>query len=131
MNEHVPPSPQPETRKRYSAPKLTEYGHVSALTQSGSVGSAESSGPGSTDPTKRPSEPSLKANIVRVGRHPLGIGLYLFDYAPEWQDEFGASRQFGCMADEVEQVRPDAIVQDPRGFRMVDYAKLGIVFSNH
>ena len=42
-----------------------------------------------------------KNNVVRIGTHPLGLGLYLFDYKPEYQDRCGQGRQFGVMADEV------------------------------
>ena len=64
--------------------------------------------------------------MVRIGRHPSGISLYLFDYRPQWLDAWGHGRQFGVMADEVETVMPDAISIHPTGYRQVDYAMLGI-----
>jgi hypothetical protein len=33
----------------------------------------------------------------------------------------------GVMADEVEQVMPEAIVMHPSGFKMVNYSMLGLV----
>lgn len=36
------------------------------------------------------------------------------------------SRQFGVMADEVETVMPEAISVHPDGYKMVNYALLGI-----
>ena len=72
------------------------------------------------------SDPRLKRKIARVGTHPLGIGLFLFDYKPEFRERFGTGRQFGVMADEVELVMPQAVSVHPDGYRMVDYAMLGI-----
>jgi hypothetical protein len=62
------------------------------------------------------SDRRLKSNIVRVGTHPLGIGIY--DY-----DIFG-ERQRGVMADEVERVLPQAVLTHSSGFKMVDYGRL-------
>jgi hypothetical protein len=67
-----------------------------------------------------------KENIVRIGTHPLGIGLYLFDYKAEFRDRYGHARQFGAMADEVETVLPGAVSVHPQGYKMVDYAMLGV-----
>jgi len=63
------------------------------------------------------SDRRLKSSIVRVGTHPLGIGIYEYDL-------FGR-REIGVMADEVERVRPDAVLEHPDGYRMVSYATLG------
>ena len=76
------------------------------------------------------SDRAVKENIVRVGTHPLGIGLYLFDYKPEYRETVGFGRQFGVMADEVEAVLPQAVVMHPDGYKMVDYALLGIDFPD-
>jgi len=62
------------------------------------------------------SDRRLKSNIVRVGDHPLGIGVYEYDI-------FGG-RQRGVMADEVEKVMPDAVLEHPSGYKMVNYGKL-------
>ena len=43
------------------------------------------------------SERRVKENIVRIGDHPLGFGLYLFDYRPEFRQHWGQGRQFGLM----------------------------------
>ncbi len=75
---------------------------------------------------KMPSSRAIKENIVRIGTHPLGIGLYLFDYGPEYRDRYGSGRQFGVMADEAEAVMPEAVFAHPGGYEVVDYAMLGI-----
>jgi len=72
------------------------------------------------------SDRRLKENIVRIGTHPLGIGLYLFDYKPAYRAVCGDGRQFGVMADEVETVMPSAVAMHPEGHKTVNYAMLGI-----
>jgi hypothetical protein len=65
----------------------------------------------------RPSDRRLKSNIVRVGTHPLGIGVYEYDIFDR--------RERGVMADEVEQVKPEAVITHPtEGYKMVNYGML-------
>lgn len=110
-------------KKRYSAPRLVRYGDVRTLTQTGSMGGTENM---AAQPMKMPSDRLTKERIVSIGRHPLGIGLYLFDYKPEFRDLHGHGRQFGVMADEVEAVMPSAISVHPGGYKVVDYTMLGV-----
>ena len=79
----------------------------------------------------RTSDRIAKENIVRVGTHPLGIGLYLFKYKLEYRQTAGFGRCFGVMADEVEVVLPQAVVMHPHGYKMVDYALLGVDIAEH
>ncbi len=81
--------------------------------------------------TSMPSDRAIKENIVRIDKHPLGIGLYLFDYKPEYRDEWGHGRQFGVMAQEVEVVMPEAVSVHPHGYKTVNYGMLGIIRSVH
>ena len=81
--------------------------------------------------TTKMSDRNIKENIVRVGEHSLGIGLYLFDYKPEFREEWGFGRQFGVMADEVETVMPQAVSIHPDGYKMVNHAMLGISLTIH
>lgn len=104
----------------YVSPKLRTYGVVRQLT----AGGGESGGDSMS--MRAMSDRALKENIVRVGIHPLGIGLYLFDYKPEHRESSGFGRRFGVMADEVEAVLPQAVAMHPNGYKMVDYAMLGI-----
>jgi hypothetical protein len=63
------------------------------------------------------SDRRLKSNVVRVGTHPLGIGIYEYDIFGE--------RQRGVMADEVEAVKPEAVTTHPiEGYKMVYYGLL-------
>ncbi len=75
------------------------------------------------------SDRACKTNLTHVGTHPMGIGLYLFDYKAEFQELAGRGRQFGVMADEVETVMPEAVVMHPDGYKRVNYAMLGIDLS--
>ncbi len=121
---NIPTQAKENPKKTYAPPRLVTYGHVRALTQAGSKGSAER---GSTSKAKKAgSDRMIKENIVRIGVHPLGIGLYLFDYRSVHRQEWGHGRQFGVMADEVESVMPDAVLIHSDGYKMVDYAMLGI-----
>lgn len=63
------------------------------------------------------SDRRLKTNIQRIGTHNLGIGLYSWDYV--WGEP-----GVGVMADEVEKVRPDAVLTHSSGYKMVNYGAL-------
>ena len=59
----------------------------------------------------------LKENIKRIGEHPLGIGIYEFDYI--WGEH-----SIGVMAQEVLNVKPSAVITHPSGYLMVNYGEL-------
>lgn len=104
----------------YTKPTLTVFGSVRNLT-GGSVAT-------DTDDAAvmmTMSDRSTKQNIVEVGTHPAGFGLYLFDYKPEFAFA-GTGRQFGVMADEVARIAPEAVAEGEDGILRVDYGKLGI-----
>jgi len=61
----------------------------------------------------------LKKNIVRLGTHKtLGIGLYKWDYIWDYPG-------YGVMAQELEQVMPEAVFTMPDGYKAVNYSMLG------
>lgn len=62
------------------------------------------------------SDVRLKSNIERVGTHPLGIGVYEYD--------IDGHRERGVMAQEVLNVKPEAVIMRDDGFYMVDYGAL-------
>ncbi len=66
------------------------------------------------------SDERLKANIIRVGTHPLGIGLYEFSFLGQ------KSRHIGVMAQEVLTVAPYAVATGTDGFYRVDYRAIGL-----
>ena len=122
----IQPTPQsaPVPKKPYVRPELTVYGEVRVLTQAQTTGSMESSSGSGIQMVG--CERRLKQRIARVGEHPLGIGLYLFDYKPEFQQAYGSARQFGVMVDEVEASMPEAIHLNAYGHKTVNLAMLGI-----
>lgn len=66
------------------------------------------------------SDRRLKKNIKRVGvDEKTGLNLYEFEYKD-------APRYRGVMADEVEEVMPEAVVRDKNGLAAVNYDALGI-----
>lgn len=117
-------TPEPRIRKNYTPPSLVIYGAVGRLTQGGVGTKIETMTPGGL--RRKPSERRAKENIVRIGDHPLGFGLYLFHYRPEHRAQWGHGRQFGVMIDEVEIVMPEAVSMHRDGYKRVDYGMLGI-----
>jgi hypothetical protein len=111
-------------KKTYNSPHLICYGTVRALTQGGPTGPNEMATMMSNEMVA--SDRMLKEDIVRIGEHPLGIGLYLFNYKSNYREQLGSDRQFGVMANEVETVMPAAVSKHPDGYKMVNYAMLGI-----
>ena len=111
----------------YSSPVLKIYGAVSKLT----MGSGSIQGDSGPQSMMTGSDRDIKENIVRIGEHPLGIGLYLFDYLPAYQGMWGRGRKFGVLANEVEPVMPEAVSIHPDGYQMVNYSMLGISYPTH
>jgi hypothetical protein len=120
-------------KKPYTQPQLQLYGTVCALTQSGTLNAAEGSGNGSNVGSgfMAASDRSLKTDVVRIGNHPFGFGLYLFNFKPQYRGAWGHARQFGVMADEVEKTIPKAISTHPHGYKLVNYSLLGINRNIH
>ena len=64
-----------------------------------------------------PSDIRLKDDVERVGTLNDGIPVYRYRFK-------GSPRtEIGVMAQDVEQVNPEAVVEHPSGFKMVDYRK--------
>jgi len=62
------------------------------------------------------SDVRLKSNIERIGTHERGFGIYEYDIFDR--------HEIGVLAQEVEQIMPEAIVEHPSGFKMVNYGIL-------
>jgi len=128
-----------QRKRRYVSPNLVRYGQVRDLTQNGAGTQVESTKsffgfPYCEFNSKErscKSDRRIKESIIRIGTHPLGISLYLFDYKPEFRDECGHGRQFGVMAQEVERVMPQAVCMHEDGYKAVDYGMLGISRPGH
>lgn len=68
----------------------------------------------------------MKENIIAIGTLPNGLPFYQFEYKPEFRDDpfAGHGKHIGVMAQEVEEIMPEAVITRPDGYKMVDYAKL-------
>jgi hypothetical protein len=63
------------------------------------------------------SDARLKRDVVKVGDDPRGFGWYEFEYV------WGGGRRVGVMAQEVERVMPNAVL-DVGGYKAVDYGRM-------
>ena len=63
------------------------------------------------------SDRRFKTDIKEIGKADNGLPIYSFRYKP-----FGPV-QLGFMADEVEQVHPEAVATNDAGYKFVDYEK--------
>jgi hypothetical protein len=66
------------------------------------------------------SDARVKRDVVALARLDSGLGLYRYRYT------FSDQLYVGVMAQEVEAVRPDAIVHGRDGYLRVDYGRLGL-----
>lgn len=62
------------------------------------------------------SDVRLKSNIERIGTHERGFGIYEYDIFDR--------HEIGVLAQEVEQIMPEAIIEHPSGYKMVNYGIL-------
>ena len=96
----------------YNANQAANAGMVGGLGQMAMAGAMMPAGTFTSD--RR-----LKTNIQLIGKHDNGMNIYSWDYV--WGEH---SR--GVMADEVEEIMPEAVVMHPTGFKMVNYSMLGL-----
>lgn len=68
------------------------------------------------------SDRRLKTDIERIGTlEKWDIGVYSFKYVDSLKDEYGDKTYVGVMADEVEQVLPEAVITMADGYKAVNY----------
>jgi Protein of unknown function (DUF3300) len=73
----------------------------------------------------RRSDIALKHDIVLLGHLSNGLGFYRFSYN-------GSTKAYvGIMAQEVQQVMPDAVARGRDGYLLVYYDKLGLKFESY
>lgn len=123
------------SKRSYTRPQFAFYGTVRDLTRNSGgtvVEGAGSCGGAVMGITMNcTSERRFKENIHRIGTHPMGIGLYLFEYISEYRELWGYGRKLGVMVDELEKVMPGAIHIHPDGYKQVNYTMLGINHETH
>ena len=71
----------------------------------------------------RRSDIRLKTDIVPLARLANGYQLYRFRYKGNDHTAY-----VGVMAQEVQEVEPDAVISDREGFLSVDYGRIGVKF---
>jgi hypothetical protein len=106
-------------REPYSSPRLEVLGSLRHATR-GSGGMGADGALGMT----MMSDPRVKADIVQIGRHALGLGIYRFRYKSPYSATYGTQRRIGVMADEVAVKFPEAVSRDAGSHLMVDYGLL-------
>jgi uncharacterized protein DUF3300/endosialidase-like protein len=73
----------------------------------------------------RRSDVALKHDIILLGHLDNGLGFYRFAYN-------GSKRAYvGVLAQEVQRIRPDAVVQGSDGYLSVHYHQLGLKFQTY
>jgi hypothetical protein len=73
----------------------------------------------------RRSDIALKHHVILLGHLDNGLGFYRFSYN-------GSEKGYvGVMAQEVQAVRPDAVVRGHDGYLRVYYEKLGVPFQSY
>jgi hypothetical protein len=65
-----------------------------------------------------------KENITQVYWLPNGLPVYTYEYKPEFKGEAGHGVHIGVMAQDVEQVMPEAVITRADGIKMVNYGVL-------
>ena len=129
---HPKPEPATESPQRthakapYRAPELEILGSLRSATRGTAQGNSDS-GSGMSGPPggmTMTSDRRAKEDIVKVGQHPLGLGIYLFRYKAPFSRLYGTGRHIGVMADEVLERYPDAVSRHEDGYLRVDYGRL-------
>jgi Chaperone of endosialidase len=70
------------------------------------------------------SDERLKENVKKVGALDNGLNLYSYNYKDGY--DLPEGKQVGVMAQEVEKLIPEAIIEMANGFKAVNYALLGV-----
>jgi hypothetical protein len=120
-----------DEKKRETLTKLVSGGAfvapiVASFAMQGiAIRPADAQSPGSSAPNgSTASDVRLKRDVVRVGEHPLGFGIFGFKYL--WSDV----EHVGVLAQEVTERMPAAVVEGPGGFLAVDYAAIGMEMTS-
>ena len=103
----------------YRTPRLEVLGSLRTATR-GSNGMGADGALGMTMMSDR----RTKEEILEIGRHPLGLGIYRVRYTSPYAELYGAGRWVGVMADEVAEKYPDAVCRHADGYLRVDYGRL-------
>lgn len=107
---------------RYNAQTSAQAGNLGALGSLAGAGLSAASNPASLfGYTLWGSDKELKENIKPIGTE-NGFNIYEFNYKGD------DTKFIGVMAQEVQEVKPEAVMKDSEGYLMVDYGKIGVEF---
>ena len=70
------------------------------------------------------SDAAIKENIRKIGVLDNGLNLYKFEYQAPYKDTWGHGEHIGVMAQEVEQIIPEAVSVHPDGYKLVNYSMI-------
>jgi len=113
---NVAPAPIAQATAQQGQFAQNAYNQQVASQNANTAGLFSLGGAALMSPVGKFSDRRLKSNIVRLGTHPIGVGIYEYDI-------FGG-RQIGVMAQELMEVMPEAVIEHPSGYLMVDYGRL-------
>jgi hypothetical protein len=99
-------------------------GGASSSTQTSTPSMAEQIGRVASIAAPFFSDIRMKENVSQVGKLASGLSVYEYEYKPEFKDLAGHGKFIGVMAQEVEQVIPEAVSVADNGYMMVDYSKV-------
>ena len=110
---------------RASAPRVSSARSAHVAHRGGGGGMRAGGGRGGGRGGGQRSDIRLKHDIVLLGRLENSLGFYRFSYN-------GSSKVYvGVLAQEVQQVMPQAVVQGTDGYLRVFYEKLGVRFDSY
>ena len=72
-------------------------------------------------PLMMASDITIKENIHPVGMLNNGLIVYSYEYKGPYKARWGSGTHMGVMAQDVEKIRPDAVSDDPEGYKVVNY----------
>ena len=120
MNPYLQQSLQP------SLDLLNQQYGIAGLGTTGIAGLGLYNAMGGSSGSTSTSDVRTKQNLVLVGTLPMGVNVYHFEYKPPFKAECGEGWYKGVMAQEVQKVMPEAVVEMDNGFLGVKYDMLGI-----
>jgi hypothetical protein len=117
-----------DKRLTYANPKLKSFGSVAVLTKAGSNNTMDEVNATVCPNVNRnrpcPSDIRLKRDIVRLGVHACGVGLYVYRYVQDLVPGLPRGWHFGVMAGELASIMPEAVVRSEGGYLAVNYEAL-------
>lgn len=100
---------------------VSAYSAQQQANASGSAGFGSLAGQLGAAWISKGSDRRIKKNIEFLATMTNGLGVYSFEYKDEFKPRWGYGQYVGFMADEVEQVVPEAVDVGDDGYKTVNY----------